>query len=153
MSAVGVDYLYSAPYAGIYRGMGIVAANGVSTLPHNCLLIACLMALGAVLMNLTRVSSSCDTELRYQAAVLSSFRLIESRPNRSCKLLCKASAIAVAPAGLGWDDRCFVAAMSRALSKVLAAAACHPIHAALCCVCCSETTVLLLPMLIGDFFT
>ena len=58
---IGVDYLYSAPYAGIYRGMGIVAANGVSTLPHNCLLIACLMALGAVLMNLTRVRlvSSC----------------------------------------------------------------------------------------------
>ncbi len=52
---IGVDYLYSAPYAGIYRGMGIVAANGVSTLPHNCLLIACLMALGAVLMNLIRV--------------------------------------------------------------------------------------------------
>lgn len=57
VTAVGVDYLYSAPYAGIYRGMGIVAANGVSTLPHNCLLIACLMALGAVLMNLTRVSA------------------------------------------------------------------------------------------------
>jgi uncharacterized oligopeptide transporter (OPT) family protein len=52
---IGVDYLYSAPYAGIYRGMGIVAANGVSTLPHNCLLIACLMALGAVIMNLIRV--------------------------------------------------------------------------------------------------
>jgi len=50
-----VDYLYSAPYAGIYRGMGIVAANGVNTLPHNCLLIACLMGLGAVIMNLIRV--------------------------------------------------------------------------------------------------
>ena len=58
LCAVGVDYLYSAPYAGIYRGMGIVAANGVSTLPHNCLLIACLMALGAVIMNLIRVSAA-----------------------------------------------------------------------------------------------
>ena len=55
LCAVGVDYLYSAPYAGIYRGMGIVAANGVNTLPHNCLLIACLMGLGAVIMNLIRV--------------------------------------------------------------------------------------------------
>ena len=35
--------------------MGIVAANGVNTLPHNCLLIACLMGLGAVIMNLIRV--------------------------------------------------------------------------------------------------
>ena len=50
-----MDYLYSAPYAGIYRGMGIVAANGVNTLPRYCLLIACLMALGAVIMNLIRV--------------------------------------------------------------------------------------------------
>lgn len=29
---IGVDYQYSAPYAGIYRGMAIVAANGSSLL-------------------------------------------------------------------------------------------------------------------------
>ena len=61
---IGVDYLYSAPYAGIYRGMGIVAANGVSTLPRHCLLIACLMALGAVCMNLIRVRLPLSLRVR-----------------------------------------------------------------------------------------
>ena len=64
MFAVGVDYLYSAPYAGIYRGMGIVAANGVSTLPHNCLLIACLMA------SRRRPHEPHPGELRYRIEVI-----------------------------------------------------------------------------------
>jgi len=51
-----VQYQYSAPYAGIYRGMGIVAANGVSTLPKYCLLISGLLLLTAIIMNLIRVS-------------------------------------------------------------------------------------------------
>ena len=52
---IGVQYQYSAPYAGIYRGMGIVAANGVSTLPKYCLLISGCLLLTAVGMNLVRV--------------------------------------------------------------------------------------------------
>ena len=82
---IGVDYLYSAPYAGIYRGMGIVAANGVGTLPRYCLLIACLMALGAVIMNLIRVrlsgvSAVVECNLLCHCYLYSAL----ARPDRAC---------------------------------------------------------------------
>lgn len=50
------DWLqYSVPYAGIYRGMAIVAANGVDTLPKYCLAISGGLLLTAVAMNIIRV--------------------------------------------------------------------------------------------------
>ena len=52
---IGVQYQYSVPYAGIYRGMGIVAANGVSTLPKYCLAISGGLLLTAIVMDLIRV--------------------------------------------------------------------------------------------------
>ena len=61
---LGVQYQYSVPYAGIYRGMGIVAANGVSTLPKYCLLISGMLLLTAVAMDLIRVRHTCKYFLR-----------------------------------------------------------------------------------------
>lgn len=55
---IGVQYQYSVPYAGIYRGMGIVAANGVSTLPKYCLAISGALFATAIVMNLIRVCLS-----------------------------------------------------------------------------------------------
>ena len=46
------------PYAGIYRGMGIVAANGVNTLPKYCLAISGALFGLAIVMDLIRVRAA-----------------------------------------------------------------------------------------------
>lgn len=79
-----MQYQYSAPYAGIYRGMGIVAANGVSTLPKYCLLISGLLLLTAIIMNLIRVS----LPLRLYCWCLLSHRILTSSSSSSSLWRC-----------------------------------------------------------------
>ncbi|XP_038680223.1 probable metal-nicotianamine transporter YSL7 [Tripterygium wilfordii] len=45
---------YAAPFAVVYRNMGILAVDGFSTLPKNCLLLCYVFFGGAILINVIR---------------------------------------------------------------------------------------------------